>query len=191
MPFDVLNGTPGYINLLDAVNAYQLACELRAATGLAAAASFKHVSPAGAAVAVPLSEVEAAVYDAPAGLTPVALAYLRARNADPMCSFGDFAAVSDPVDEATALLLKPEVSDGIIAPGFSEAALAILKTKKQGAFIILQARPGFVPPPVEYSSMTVKPAAWAARAPYSLMWWWAGDSGSDRRRVQDSSPCPG
>ena len=150
MPFDVLNGTPGYINLLDAVNAYQLACELRAATGLAAAASFKHVSPAGAAVAVPLSEVEAAVYDAPAGLTPVALAYLRARNADPMCSFGDFAAVSDPVDEATALLLKPEVSDGIIAPGFSEAALAILKTKKQGAFIILQARPGFVPPPVEY-----------------------------------------
>jgi phosphoribosylaminoimidazolecarboxamide formyltransferase/IMP cyclohydrolase len=153
MPFDVLNGTPGYINLLDAVNAYQLARELREATGLAAAASFKHVSPAGAAVAVPLSAVEAAVYDAPGGgaaLTPVALAYLRARNADPMCSFGDFAAVSEPVDEATALLLKPEVSDGIIAPGFSEAALAILKTKKQGAFIILQARPGFVPPPVEY-----------------------------------------
>ena len=154
MPFDVLNGTPGYINLLDAVNAYQLACELRAATGLAAAASFKHVSPAGAAVAVPLSEVEAAVYDPPGGnaaaLTPVAIAYLRARNADPMCSFGDFAAVSEPVDEATALLLKPEVSDGIIAPGFSEAALAILKTKKSGAFVILQARPGFVPPPVEY-----------------------------------------
>jgi phosphoribosylaminoimidazolecarboxamide formyltransferase / IMP cyclohydrolase len=151
MPFDVLNGVPGYINLLDAVNAWQLAAELRAATGLAAAASFKHVSPAGAAVAVPLSATEAAVYDAvDKQLTPVALAYLRARNADPMCSFGDFAAVSDVVDEATALILKPEVSDGIIAPGYTPEALAILKTKKSGAFIILQARPGYAPPPVEY-----------------------------------------
>jgi phosphoribosylaminoimidazolecarboxamide formyltransferase / IMP cyclohydrolase len=151
MPFQILNGTPGYINLLDAVNAYQLASELRAATGLAAAASFKHVSPAGAAVAVPLSDVEAAVYDAPKdGLTPVALAYLRARNADPMCSFGDFAAVSDEVDEATAMILKPEVSDGIIAPSFTPEALAILKTKKSGAFIILQANKTFKAPPIEY-----------------------------------------
>jgi phosphoribosylaminoimidazolecarboxamide formyltransferase / IMP cyclohydrolase len=151
MPFEILNGTPGYINLLDAVNAYQLASELRAATGLAAAASFKHVSPAGAAVAVPLSDVEAAVYDAPKeGLTPVALADLRARNADPMCSFGDFAAVSDEVDEATAMILKPEVSDGIIAPSFTPEALAILKTKKSGAFIILQAKKSFRPPPIEY-----------------------------------------
>jgi len=152
MPFQVLNGTPGYINLLDAVNAYQLAAELRAATGLAAAASFKHVSPAGAAVAVPLSETEAAVYDAPPAdrLTPTALAYLRARNADPMCSFGDFAAVSEVVDEATALILKPEVSDGIIAPGFTPEALAILKTKKSGAFVILQADAAFRAPAVEY-----------------------------------------
>jgi len=112
MPFAVLNGTPGYINLLDACNAYQLAVELEAATGLAGAASFKHVSPAGAAVAVPLSEGLAGVYEVDASrgpLTPVALAYLRARNADPMCSFGDFAAVSQVVDEATAAILKPEV----------------------------------------------------------------------------------
>jgi len=151
MPFDVLNGTPGYINLLDAVNAWQLASELRFATGLPAAASFKHVSPAGAAVAVPLSATEAVVYDAvDKQLTPVALAYLRARNADPMCSFGDFAAVSDVVDEATALILKPEVSDGIIAPGFTPEALAILKTKKNGSFIILQAKPGYTAPSMEF-----------------------------------------
>jgi phosphoribosylaminoimidazolecarboxamide formyltransferase/IMP cyclohydrolase len=151
MPFDVLNGVPGYINFLDAANAWQLASELRAATGLAAAASFKHVSPAGAAVAVPLSPVEAAVYDVgDKPLTPVALAYLRARSADPMCSFGDFAAVSDIVDEPTALLLKPEVSDGIVAPGYTPEALAILKTKKSGAFIILQAKPGFTPPETEF-----------------------------------------
>lgn len=113
LPFKVLNGTPGYINFLDAANAWQLAFELKEATGLAAAASFKHVSPAGAAVAVALDDTLAQVYDVDAAkmatLTPVALAYLRARNADPMCSFGDFAAVSDVVDEATALLLKPEV----------------------------------------------------------------------------------
>lgn len=152
MPFTVLNGTPGYINLLDAVNAYQLAAELEAATGLAGAASFKHVSPAGAAVAVPLSDTLASVYELSAGaaLTPGALAYLRARNADPMCSFGDFAALSCVVDEATAALLKPEVSDGIVAPGFTPGALEILKAKKSGAFVILEARPGFVPPAMEY-----------------------------------------
>ena len=151
MPFRVLNGTPGYINLLDACNAYQLAAELAQATGLPGAASFKHVSPAGAAVAVPLSPALAAVYDcAGAALTPVALAYLRARSADPLCSYGDFAAVSHIVDEATAAILKPEVSDGIVAPGFTAGALEILRAKKSGAFVILEAKAGFVPPADEY-----------------------------------------
>ena len=120
LPFKVLNGTPGYINLLDAFNAWQLVKELRLAVGLPAAASFKHVSPAGAGVAVPLTAEERDIYEIPQdkNITPVALAYIRARNADPMCSYGDFAAVSDVVDEETALILKTEVSDGIIAPGF-------------------------------------------------------------------------
>jgi len=154
LPFDVLNGVPGYINLLDAANAWQLVKELREGTGLAAAASFKHVSPAGAAVAVPLSDVECSAYevtpDAAKALTPVALAYLRARNADPMCSFGDFAAVSDVVDEATALILKKEVSDGIIAPGYSAEALEILKKKKGGKFIILETTKDYDPGEIEY-----------------------------------------
>jgi len=154
LPFTVLNGTPGYINLLDATNAWQLVRELRAATNLPAAASFKHVSPAGAAVAVPLSAAECAAYEvteeAAAALTPVALAYLRARNADPMCSFGDFAAVSDVVDEATAMILKKEVSDGIIAEGFTEEALKILKGKKGGKFIVLEANEGYDPGEMEY-----------------------------------------
>ena len=154
LPFTVLNGTPGYINLLDAANAWLLVKELRVATGLAAASSFKHVSPAGAAVAVPLTEVECAAYeisvDDAANLTPSALAYLRARNADPMCSFGDYAAVSDVVDEATAMILKREVSDGIVAPGYTPGALAILKSKKGGKFIVLEAKADYVPEPVEY-----------------------------------------
>jgi len=154
LPFDVLNGLPGYINLLDAANAWQLVLELKQATGLAAAASFKHVSPAGAAVAVPLSNVECQAYEVTeesrASLTPVALAYLRARNADPMCSFGDFCAVSDTVDEETAKFLKKEVSDGIVAPGYTEAALAMLKSKKGGKFIVLQATPGYDPGTTEY-----------------------------------------
>lgn len=154
LPFDVLNGVPGYINLLDAANAWQLVLELRQATGLAAAASFKHVSPAGAAVAVPLTDTECQAYEVTeeqrAALTPVALAYLRARHADPMCSFGDFCAVSDTVDEATALVLKKEVSDGIIAPGYTETALAILKAKKGGKFIVLQATPNYYPGTTEY-----------------------------------------
>ena len=150
-PFTVLNGTPGYINLLDALNAWQLVSELREATGLAAAASFKHVSPAGAAVAVPLSPTLEAIYDIGGlSLTPSALAYLRARQTDPKCSFGDFAALSDVVDEETALFLKREVSDGIIAPDYTEAALAILRQKKGGAYIVLKADPAFQPPPVEY-----------------------------------------
>lgn len=154
LPFDVLNGVPGYINLLDAANAWQLVKELRAGTGLAAAASFKHVSPAGAAVAVALSDVECAAYEitpeAAKDLTPVALAYLRARNADPMCSFGDFAAVSDIVDEATAKILKKEVSDGIIAPGYTPEALELLKSKKGGKFIVLEATKDYDPGQIEY-----------------------------------------
>ena len=147
LPFDVLNGTPGYINLLDAANAWQLVMELKQATGLAAAASFKHVSPAGAAVAVPLTDVECQAYEVKkedaGALTPTALAYLRARNADPMCSFGDFCAVSDQVDEATAKILKKEVSDGIVAPSYTPEALEILKGKKGGKYIILEATPDY------------------------------------------------
>ena len=153
-PFTVLNGTPGYINLLDAVNAWQLVSELREATGLPAAASFKHVSPAGAAVAVPLSASLSSIYDIGGlSLTPSALAYLRARQTDPKCSFGDFAALSDTVDEETALFLKREVSDGIIAPDYTEAALAILRQKKAGAYIILKAERHFQPPPIEYREL--------------------------------------
>ena len=154
LPFDIRNGKPGYINLLDAANAWQLVVELKQATGLAAAASFKHVSPAGAAVAVPLTDVECRAYEISpaeaAALTPAALAYLRARNADPMCSFGDFCALSDEVDEATAKILKKEVSDGIVAPSYTPEALEILKAKKSGNFIILEATKDYSPGEVEY-----------------------------------------
>lgn len=154
LPFEIKNGVPGYINLLDAANAWQLVVELKQATGLAAASSFKHVSPAGAAVAVPLNDVEAKAYEVTdetrASLTPAALAYLRARNADPMCSFGDFCAISDEVDEATAKYLKKEVSDGIVAPSYTAEALAILKSKKGGKFIVLQATANYHPGDVEY-----------------------------------------
>lgn len=139
----VLNGKPGYINLLDALNSWALVREAKQALGLPAAASFKHVSPAGAAVAVPLTDIEKMAYEAPDSLSPSALAYLRARNADPMCSFGDWAALSDVVDEATAMYLKTEVADGIIAPGFTPEALAILSAKKSGGFIVLEADPNF------------------------------------------------
>merc|ERR1712070_730968 len=151
LPFEVVNGTPGYINLLDAVNAWQLVHELREATGLPAAASFKHVSPAGAAIGVPLSDEEREVYEVrDKELSPVATAYVRARNADPMCSFGDFVAISHEVDVATASILKIEVSDGVIAPGFAPEALEILKAKKQGKFIVLKADTSFVPPDMEF-----------------------------------------
>lgn len=152
MPFQILNGTPGYINLLDACNAWQLVSELRQALSLPASASFKHCSPAGAAVAFPLTVAEAAAYEIadPASLSLTALSYIRARNADPMCSFGDFAAVSDVVDVCTAKVFKTEVCDGIIAPGFEPEALEILRAKKKGGFIILQADPSFVPPSQEY-----------------------------------------
>jgi phosphoribosylaminoimidazolecarboxamide formyltransferase / IMP cyclohydrolase len=152
LPFQVLNGKPGYINLLDAANAWQLVSELKQATGLAAAASFKHVSPAGAAVAVPLKDTEYDAYECPRDtvLTPSALAYLRARNADPMCSFGDFCAISDTVDEATAKYLQREVSDGIVAPGYTPEALAILQRKKSGGFIVLQAEAMYDAGDLEY-----------------------------------------
>ncbi len=146
-PVTLLNGNPSYINYLDALNAWQLVHEARQATGLPAAASFKHVSPAGAAVAHPLSEPLARAYEvAGKQLTPAALAYVRARGADPKCSFGDFAALSDPVDLETAQFLKGVVSDGIVAPGFEPEALAILKAKKNGGFIVLQADAAFVAP---------------------------------------------
>jgi phosphoribosylaminoimidazolecarboxamide formyltransferase/IMP cyclohydrolase len=154
LPFRVLNGTPGYINLLDALNAWQLVRELREALGLPAAASFKHVSPAGAAVALPLGAVLAEVYGVDAAaLSPQALAYARARGADPKSSFGDFAAFSDPVDESCAELLRTEVSDGLIAPGFEGRALEILKAKKGGGYIVLQGDPGYVPPAEEFKEV--------------------------------------
>mmetsp|Transcript_40580 Transcript_40580/g.88705 ORF Transcript_40580/g.88705 Transcript_40580/m.88705 type:complete len:612 (-) Transcript_40580:240-2075(-) len=151
MPFSVVAGIPGYINLLDAINAWQLVYELAQATGKPAASSFKHVSPAGAAIGLPLTEDEKVVYEVKdKELSPVALAYVRARNADPMCSFGDFVAISHEVDLSTANILKIEVSDGIIAPGYTPEALEILKAKKGGKFIVLQADASYVPPDKEY-----------------------------------------
>ena len=151
LPIEVLNGKPGYINFLDAFNSWQLVRELRAATGLPAAASFKHVSPAGAAIGLPLSETERKIYFAEdaAALTPVACAYIRARGADRLCSYGDWAALSDVCDEATARYLKNEVSDGIIAPGYTPAALEILKSKKKGSYNIVRIDPDYVPAALE------------------------------------------
>ena len=147
LPVKVLNGRPGYINFLDALNSWQLVKELKEATGLPSAASFKHVSPAGAAVGLPLSEVDRQIYFvAPdAELSPIACAYIRARGADRLCSYGDWAALSDPCDAATALYLKEEVSDGIIAPAYTEEALEILKTKKKGNYNVVQIDPDYVP----------------------------------------------
>jgi phosphoribosylaminoimidazolecarboxamide formyltransferase/IMP cyclohydrolase len=146
-PVRVLGGTPGYINFMDALNAWQLVREAREALGLPAAASFKHVSPAGAAVATELPEDLRRCYEVEGvSLTPVATAYVRARGADPKCSFGDFIAISDPVDVATARYLKGVVSDGIVAPSYEPEALELLKSKKKGAFIVLEADPSFTPP---------------------------------------------
>ena len=151
LPFTVLNGKPGYINLLDAFNSWQLVRELKEATGLPAAASFKHVSPAGAALGLPLDEVDKQIYfvEPDAALSPIACAYIRARGADRLCSYGDWAALSDECDAATAEYLKGEVSDGIIAPSFSEEALVILKTKKGGKYNIVQMDPAYIPAPQE------------------------------------------
>ncbi len=151
LPVTVLNGRPGYINFMDAFNSYQLVKELKEATGLPAAASFKHVSPAGAAVGLPLSDVEKQIYfvEDTQELTPIACAYIRARGADRLCSYGDWAALSDVCDAATAAYLKAEVSDGIIAPGYTEEALAILKTKKKGSYNIIAIDPDYTPDPLE------------------------------------------
>ena len=155
LPIEVLNGRPGYINFLDAFNGWQLVRELKKATGLPAATSFKHVSPAGAAVGMPLSELERKIYwvDDLGELTPLASAYARARGADRMSSFGDFIALSDVCDVATANIIKREVSDGIIAPGFEPEALEILKAKKKGAYAVIQIDENYVPNPVEHKEV--------------------------------------
>ena len=150
LPFTVLNGRPGYINLLDAFNSWQLVRELREATGLPSAASFTHVSPAGAAVAVPLSETLKKMYFVEGiELTPMATAYIRARGADRMSSYGDFAALSDECDAATARFLAREVSDGVIAPSYSAEALEILKTKRKGNYLVIQMNPDYKAPELE------------------------------------------
>ena len=147
LPIRVLNGRPGYINFLDAFNSWQLVKELKEATGMPSAASFKHVSPAGAAVGRELTDVERKIYfvKEDAVLSPIACAYIRARGSDRLCSYGDWAALSDICDEATAAYLKEEVSDGIIAPGYTEGALAILKTKKKGNYNVVEIDPDYVP----------------------------------------------
>lgn len=148
LPVQVLSGSPGYINFLDALNSWALVKELKEATGVAAAASFKHVSPAGAAIGLPLNEVDKKVYqvdDLKIPLTPLANAYARARGADRMSSFGDFIALSDKVDVATAKIINREVSDGVIAPAYDDEALEILKKKKGGKYCVLQMDPNYVP----------------------------------------------
>ena len=150
LPLEVLNGKPGYINFMDALNSWQLVRALKKATGLPAAASFKHVSPAGAALGLPLSDVERRVYFAPEGeLSPIACAYIRARGADRLCSFGDWAALSDVCDADTARFLALEVSDGVIAPGYTDEALAILKTKRKGGYNVVKIDPDYTPAPTE------------------------------------------
>ena len=155
LPIEVLNGKPGYINFLDAFNGWQLVKELKEATGLPAATSFKHVSPAGAAVGLPLSEVESKIYwvDDLGELSPLASAYARARGADRMSSFGDFIALSDVCDVSTANIISREVSDGVIAPGYTEEALEILKAKKKGNYNIIAIDPNYKPNPIEHKEV--------------------------------------
>ncbi len=156
LPIEVLNGKPGYINFLDAFNGWQLVSELKAATGLPAATSFKHVSPAGAAVGLPLNDVEKKIYwveDMDIEFTPLANAYARARGADRMSSFGDFISLSDVCDVATAMLIKREVSDGVIAPGYEPEALEILKAKKKGNYNVIQIDPSYKPAPIEHKEV--------------------------------------
>ena len=152
LPIEVLGGRPGYINFLDALNAWQLVKELKAATGIAAAASFKHVSPAGAAIGLPMSDTLKKIYfvdDLDIDSSPIAMAYARARGADRMSSYGDFVALSDTCDKATALILKREVSDGVIAPDFTEEALEILRAKRKGTYNIIKISPDYRPEPIE------------------------------------------
>ena len=155
LPIKVLNGKPGYINFLDAFNGWQLVRELKAATGLPAATSFKHVSPAGAAVGLPLTEIESKIYwvDDLGELSPLASAYARARGADRMSSFGDFISLSDVCDVSTAKIIKREVSDGVIAPGYEPEALEILKAKKGGNYNVIEIDPNYVPEPVEHKQV--------------------------------------
>ena len=150
LPLTVRNGRPGYINFMDALNSWQLVKALKKATGLPAAASFKHVSPAGAALGLPLTDVERQIYFAPEGeLSPIACAYIRARGADRLCSFGDWAALSDVCDGETARYLAEEVSDGVIAPGYTDEALEILKTKRKGGYNVVEMDPDYEPSPIE------------------------------------------
>ena len=156
LPVKVINGRAGYINFLDALNSWQLVKELKAATGLPAAASFKHVSPAGAAVGLPLNDTLKKIYfvdDIDFEFTPLANAYARARGADRMCSYGDFCALSDICDEATAQLIKREVSDGVIAPGYTPEALEILKNKRKGTYCVIQIDPNYVPDSIEHKQV--------------------------------------
>lgn len=154
LPIEVLNGRPGYINFMDAFNSWQLVKELKEATGLPAAASFKHVSPAGAAVGLPLSDTLKKIYFVDdLELSPIACAYARARGADRMSSYGDWVALSDPCDKETATLLAREVSDGIIAPSYTDEALAILKTKRKGSYNVVKIDPSYVPAPVEHKDV--------------------------------------
>lgn len=152
LPIQILNGRPGYINFMDALNGWQLVTNLKQATGLPAAASFKHVSPAGAAVGLPLPDVLKKIYwvEEYGDLSPLACAYARARGADRMSSFGDFISLSDVCDEDTAMLIRHEVSDGVIAPGYTEKALEILKEKKKGGYVVIQMDPEYVPEPLEH-----------------------------------------
>lgn len=154
LPIEVKNGKPGYINFLDAFNSWQLVKELKEATGLPCAASFKHVSPAGAAVGTPLSEVEKKIYFVDdLALSPLACAYARARGADRMSSYGDWVALSDVCDEQTATMLAREVSDGVIAPGYTDKALEILQTKRKGSYNVVQIDPAYKPAPIEYKDV--------------------------------------
>lgn len=156
LPIEVINGRPGYINFLDALNSWQLVKELKAATGIPAAASFKHVSPAGAAIGLPLSDTLKKIYfvdDVKIELSPLACAYARARGADRMCSYGDFVALSDVCDAATATLIKREVSDGVIAPGYTDEAIEILKNKRKGTYNVIKIDPNYVPQPIEHKQV--------------------------------------
>ncbi|MCI8527039.1 MAG: phosphoribosylaminoimidazolecarboxamide formyltransferase [Oscillospiraceae bacterium] len=154
LPLTVLNGRPGYINFMDALNSWQLVKALKAATGLPAAASFKHVSPAGAALGLPLTQVERQIYFAPDGdLSPIACAYIRARGADRLCSYGDWAALSDTCDADTARYLALEVSDGVIAPDYTDEALEILRAKRKGGYNVVKIDPSYTPTPVERRSI--------------------------------------
>ena len=154
LPLTVLNGKPGYINFMDALNSWQLVKALKQAPGLPAAASFKHVSPAGAALSTPLTDVERQIYFAPEGeLSPIACAYIRARGADRLCSYGDWAALSDTCDGDTARYLALEVSDGVIAPDYTQEALEILKSKRKGGYNVVKIDPGYTPAPVERRSI--------------------------------------